>query len=64
VTELAQIKLAGLIIAGPSTFVKVTKILQNISYEEVLNVEHDYILNNLKDIRRHSIEKERVNTVY
>jgi len=35
VTELPQINLARLIIAGPSIFVKVVRILQNISYEEV-----------------------------
>jgi len=35
-TELPQTNLAIIIIAGPSIFVKVLKILQGISYEEVL----------------------------
>ena len=38
VTELPQINLAGLIIAGPSIFVKVLRILQNISYEGVMAI--------------------------
>ena len=34
VQELPQLNLAGIIIAGPSTFVKVLKILQKLLYEE------------------------------
>jgi hypothetical protein len=53
VLELPQINLARLIIAGPSIFVKVLKILQNILYEEVRDEEIvSYYLGNLNSRKR------------
>jgi len=48
VLELPQINLARLIIAGPSIFVKVLKILQNILYEEVPDDIHNAVITKRK----------------